>query len=148
MTAMNIGTLARLTGAKADTIRYYERIGLLPAPARTAGNHRVYGQEHLARLAFVRGARRLGFTLDEVREMIALGGHANRSCADIHAVAQRHLDAVDARIADLNRLRNELAHLVDQCEGGEVRRCGVLDALPHLTMAGEGDQGADQGQPP
>lgn len=145
---MNIGTLARLTGAKADTIRYYERIGLLPAPARTAGNHRVYGQEHLARLGFVRGARRLGFTLDEVREMIALGGHANRSCADIHAVARRHLDAVDARIADLNRLRDELAHLVGQCEGGSVERCGVLESLPYLSMERVGEAGTDQGQPP
>jgi hypothetical protein len=77
-----------------------------------------------------------------------LGGHANRSCADIHAVAQRHLDTVDERIAHLGRLRDELAHLVEQCEGGEVRRCGVLDALPHLTMASEGDQSADQEQPP
>ncbi len=126
---MNIGLLAGRTATKPDTVRYYERIGLLPAPARTAGNHRIYGPDHLARLSFIRGARRLGFTLDEVRDLIALGGHAERSCADIHEVAQRHLTAVDQRIDDLRSLRAELADLVAQCEGGRVDRCGVLDAL-------------------
>ncbi|MBB4286444.1 MerR family transcriptional regulator [Roseospira goensis] len=132
---MNIGTLARRTDTKVDTVRYYERIGLLPAPARTAGNHRVYGDEHLTRLAFVRGARRLGFTLDEVRELIALGGHAERSCDDIHAVAHHHLQEVDRKIAHLHRLRDELAHLVEQCEGGVVEHCGVLEALPQVEAA-------------
>ncbi len=140
---MNIGTLARLTETKVDTIRYYERIGLVPAPARTAGNHRVYDREHLRRLSFVRRARRLGFTLDEVREMIALGRHADRSCADVHGVARRHLDAVQGKIDHLERLRAELARLVDQvdqCEGGRVEHCGILDALSHA-----GDPEADGG---
>ncbi|WP_299437909.1 helix-turn-helix domain-containing protein [uncultured Rhodospira sp.] len=142
---MNIGTVARLTGTKVDTVRYYERIGLLPTPARTGGNQRVYDREHLRRLAFVRGARRLGFTLDEVRELIALGGEADRPCTDIHAVATRHLLAVDEKIAHLHRLRDELAQLMEQCEGGVVERCGVLESLPQATVA---EAGPDQGQPP
>jgi len=142
---MNIGAVARMTGTKVDTVRYYERIGLLPAPARTGGNQRVYDREHLRRLAFVRGARRLGFTLDEVRELIALGGEADRPCADIHAVATRHLLAVDEKIDHLRRLREELAQLMEQCEGGVVERCGLLEALPQATVA---EAAPDQGQPP
>jgi len=138
---VNIGALARLTDTKVDTIRYYERIGLVPAPARTTGNHRVYDRDHLRRLSFVRGARRLGFTLDEVREMIALGREADRSCADVHGVARRHLEAVEGKIAHLERLRAELARLVDQvdpCEGGRMEHCGILDALSHGVDSGVG----------
>nr|WP_281396653.1 helix-turn-helix domain-containing protein [Roseospira visakhapatnamensis] len=134
--------MARLTDTKVDTIRYYERIGVLAAPARTSGNHRVYTREHLRRLSFVRGARRLGFTLDEVREMIALGRHAEHSCAEIHAVAGRHLEAVRGKITHLERLRDELAHMVDQCVGGRVDHCGILDALSH---GGDAEVDADDG---
>jgi len=130
---MNIGTLARLTDTKVDTVRYYERIGLVPEPGRTSGNHRVYGREHLRRLSFVRGARRLGFTLDEVRELIALGQDVERDCSEVHAVARRHLTDVDGKIAHLERLRTELASLAHQCEGGRIDHCGILDALAQGT---------------
>src|SRR5438132_12088481 len=96
-----IGVLATHTGANIETIRYYERVGLLPTPARSSGGYRMYGTEHLKRLSFVRRARALGFSVAEVRKLLSLADQRRRSCAEVRTVAEAHLDDVQADIADL-----------------------------------------------
>jgi len=138
-----IGELSRQTGCNIETIRYYERIGLLPAPPRR-GRYRSYGSEDIARLGFVRRARELGFTLDEVRALLGLaaGGHA--SCADARDLAARHLKDVRARIADLRRMERALADTVRACEAGNDKGCPLIAALsqpigpPHRPEAQAG----------
>src|SRR5512147_446122 len=115
---LSIGDLAKATGTKVETIRYYEGIGLLPKPTRTAGNYRSYEPDHLSRLGFIRRARDLGFSLDEVRDLIRLADDRARPCGEIDAIAQRHLDDVERKIADLEQLRKELKSLIKQCHRG------------------------------
>lgn len=124
-----IGELGRLTGTKVETVRYYERIGLLAAPERTAGNYRAYGPEHLARLSFIRRSRDLGFSLDQVRALLDLSDDRDRSCEAIDAIAKEHLAEVDRKIADLRALRRELGSMIDQCRCGTVADCRIIEAL-------------------
>ena len=126
---MQIGELARATSTKVETIRFYEKIGLLPEPARTAGNYRDYGTPHLARLSFVRRARDLGFTLDQVRELLALSDDRDRSCGAVDGVARAHLAQIDQKIADLRALRRELDELISQCSQGAISNCRIIEAL-------------------
>src|ERR1700722_12943003 len=112
----SIGDLARLTGTKIETIRYYESIGLLPAVARTSGNYRRYGRPHLERLSFIRRGRDLGFSLEEVRELLRLSDDRTQSCAEVDRIARLHLDEVERKLADLTALRVELRQLIDQCQ--------------------------------
>ncbi len=130
---LSIGDLARATGAKVETIRYYEAVGLLPKPTRTAGNYRSFGLDHLSRLGFIRRARDLGFSLDEVRDLIRLSDDRSRPCGEIDAIAQRHLDDVEQKIVDLDQLRKELKSLIKQCHRGKVADCRILDALATST---------------
>jgi Cu(I)-responsive transcriptional regulator len=132
---LSIGELGRRTGTKVETIRYYERIGLLAAPARSAGNYRSYGPAHLARLSFVRRSRDLGFSLDQVRALLDLADERDRPCAAVDAIARQHLEEVDRKIADLIALRRELASMVDQCHSGTVAECRIIEALsPHAGI--------------
>lgn len=124
-----IGELGRLTATKVETIRYYERIGLLPPPARTTGNYRAYGPQHLNRLSFIRRSRDLGFSLDQVRALLDLSDHRDRSCEAADAIAKAHLAEVDRKIADLRALRRELGNMVDQCRSGTVAECRIIEAL-------------------
>lgn len=126
---MQIGELARTTSTKVETIRFYEKIGLLPEPGRTAGNYRDYGPAHLARLSFVRRARDLGFTIDQVRELLALSDDRNRSCGAVDSVARAHLAHIDHKIADLRALRRELDELISQCSQGAISDCRIIEAL-------------------
>jgi DNA-binding transcriptional MerR regulator len=126
---MKIGDLARLTGTKVETIRYYELIGLLPAPARTAGNYRAYGNEHRQRLAFVRRARDLGFSLDQVRELLGLADKRDQSCDAVDQIARAHRDTVDRKIAELSALRKELHRMIVQCRRGVVADCLIIEVL-------------------
>ena len=126
---MKIGDLARLTGTKVDTIRYYELIGLLPAPARTAGNYRAYGNEHRQRLAFVRRARDLGFSLDQVRELLGLADKRDQSCDAVDRIARTHRDTVDRKLAELRALRKELDRMIGQCRRGVVADCLIIEVL-------------------
>src|SRR5690606_20256715 len=103
-----IGELARTTGANIETIRYYERIGLLPEPHRTAANYRSYGDTHRQRLAFVRHSRELGFTIEEIRSLLDLSDDPARDCAEADRIATGHLEQVEAKIAQLSTLRDEL----------------------------------------
>lgn len=127
-----IGELGKLTGTKVETIRYYERIGLLAAPDRTAGNYRTYGLEDLNRLSFVRRARDLGFSLDQVRALLNLSDDRNRPCQAVDEIAKEHLAEVDRKIADLQALRRELAVMTHDCHTGTVAECRIIEALsPH-----------------
>ncbi|MFD3188964.1 helix-turn-helix domain-containing protein [Sedimentitalea sp. HM32M-2] len=126
---LSIGTMAKRTGTKVQTIRYYEQIGLLPEPGRTAGGQRRYGSADLDRLAFVRHARQLGFSLDAIRELLALSDHPDQPCSDADSIARRQLRHVDARIARLEALRGELRRMITQCAGGTVADCRVLEVL-------------------
>lgn len=132
-----IGALSGRTGVNIETARYYEKIGLVPPPARTEGGHRAYEEAHVARLTFIRRARELGFTLDEVRSLLRLvdGGHAH-TCSDVQAVAVAHLEDVRKKIRDLKRLERTLGGIVSRCEGGTVPECPIVEAL--FKPAGRG----------
>ena len=127
--AIGIGELGRATGTKVVTIRYYEKIGLLPPPPRTAGNYRTYTPEHVNRLGFIRRCRGLGFTLEQVRELLSLAGQKDRDCANVDRLAARHLQAVEQKIADLSRLADELHRVGNCCRGGRIADCRVIEAL-------------------
>ena len=124
-----IGAMSARTGVNIETIRYYERIKVLPAAPRTEGGRRVYGSEDRRVLAFVRRGRELGFTLDEIRTLLDLGAPIGASCAEVEKVASAHLADVRAKIADLARLEAVLAEAVAQCTGDAVPVCPVLDIL-------------------
>ena len=124
-----IGRLAREGGCKVQTIRYYEQIGLMPEPARTEGNQRRYGPHHGQRLAFIRHARELGFPLEAVRELLSLSDDKHRSCAAADAIAKDHLVAVERRIARLNALKTELERMIEQCRGGSIADCRVIEVV-------------------
>ena len=126
---MKIGELSRATGTNIETIRYYERIGLLPAPHRTAANYRSYGEPHRARLTFVRHSRDLGFTIDEIRSLLDLSDDPARNCGEADRIATAHLEQVEEKIAQLTLLRNELARIVGRCRGGVAADCRVIEAL-------------------
>jgi Cu(I)-responsive transcriptional regulator len=134
---ISIGELARATGTKAETIRYYERIGLLPKPSRTAANYRSYGSAELARLSFIRRARALGFTIEQVGALLDLADNRARSCEAVDALAKEHLTAIEAKISDLSALRRELADLIGQCSRGTIADCRIIDALAP-SSAGSG----------
>lgn len=126
----SIGTLGRLVGCQVVTIRYYEKIGMLPEPDRSAGGHRIYNGVHRERLAFIRKARELGFTLDTVRSLVALSERPDGDpCADIDRIAGQHLAEVRGKIADLRTLEATLEGLLDVCGHTTVEECRVLDAL-------------------
>ena len=112
-----------------ETIRYYEHVGLLAAPARTAGNYRAYRAEHLNRLSFIRRARDLGFSIDQVRTLLNLSDQKQRSCEAVDAIAREHLAEVERKIADLTVLRRELKELIDQCRQGTIAECRIVEAL-------------------
>ena len=119
---MRIGELAKATATRAETIRFYEKIGMLPEPARTGGNYRDYEQSHLARLFFIRRARELGFT-------IGLSDDKDMACDAVDAVARDHLADVERKIADLAVLRRELEQMIAQCRQGSVAECGIMEAF-------------------
>jgi MerR family mercuric resistance operon transcriptional regulator len=124
-----IGELSTLTGVNIETIRYYERIKMLPLPPRTAGGRRIYDPTHLRILAFVRRSRELGFSLDEIRALIRLGGPDKASCHQVREIAAHHLDDIRAKITDLRKMERLLAKTVSQCSGTTAPVCPVLDIL-------------------
>ena len=116
--AFTIGDMGKATATKIETIRYYEKIGLLPKPARTTSNYRDYGQAELGRLSFIRRARDLGFSLDQVRALLSISGDRSCDCAGIDRIAKEHLLEVDRKLSDLAALRKELKAVIDSCDGG------------------------------
>lgn len=126
---LTIGTLSRKTGTKVQTVRYYEQIGLLREPGRTEGGQRRYEEADLDRLAFIRHARQLGFSLDAIRELLELSDHPQQSCADADSIARRQLKQVEQRLLRLQALQKELKRMIVECSGGRVADCRVLEVL-------------------
>ena len=126
---LTIGRLSELTGVNIETIRYYERTKVLPAPARTASGRRVYQSADIRTLAFLRRARELGFSLDAIRALLRLGGPEKASCREVRGIASHHLDDIRAKISDLRKLERLLAKTVAQCTGTTAPDCPVLDIL-------------------
>lgn len=127
---LSIGRLAQRSGVNLETVRYYERIGLMPQPDRTAGGHRIYDDEHRRRLAFIRRGRELGFSIEEIRALLDLAAPTRRSCEEVRVIASAHLAEVRAKIADLARLESLLAGTVERCDRrATAPSCPVLDLL-------------------
>lgn len=129
MRPFTIGRLAAAAGVNLETVRYYERIELMPPPARTASGHRAYEEGHIRRLAFIRRARELGFGIEQIRALLALAEPSRASCAEVREIARTHLDDVRAKLADLARLESILAETVSRCSGDPAPSCPVLDML-------------------
>jgi MerR family mercuric resistance operon transcriptional regulator len=131
---LSIGKLSRRTGVNIETIRYYERIKMLPAPPRTASGRRVYGPAETRTLAFIRRSRELGFTLDEIRALLALSDDNGREiCAEARDLAAGHLADVRAKIADLRAMERVLADAVRRCEAGEAPGCPLINTLSRVS---------------
>lgn len=124
-----IGALSARTGVNIETIRYYERIGVMPAPPRTEGRQRVYDEDHLKRLTFIRRGRELGFTLDQVRDLLGLVRGHGLTCAEVKAMTVGHVVDIRRKVKDLKRLARVLNELAARCHGKEVPDCPILDAL-------------------
>lgn len=124
-----IGRLSAETGVKVPTIRFYEQIGLLAPPPRTASDRRLYDDAASRRLAFIRHARQLGFDLEAIRSLLDLSDQPDRPCAEANAIAARHLSDVETKIAQLQALRSELARMKADCAGGQVSACKVIEVL-------------------
>ncbi|MBP0491559.1 MerR family transcriptional regulator [Pararoseomonas indoligenes] len=124
-----IGALARLADVKVPTIRYYEEIGLLPAAPRTESNRRLYGEEAVRRLRFIRHARDLGFEVEAIRQLLALADQPERPCAEVDGIARAHLAAIDDRIARLTALRTEIGRMTECGSHGRVGDCQVIQVL-------------------
>jgi MerR family mercuric resistance operon transcriptional regulator len=121
--------LSTHTGTNIETIRYYERVGLLLAPARSSGGYRLYATGHLKRLNFIGRARALGFSIGEVRTLLRLADERKRPCAEVRVVADAHLRDVRAKIADLRRMERVLKATVARCASGRRTPCPVIEAL-------------------
>lgn len=137
-----IGRVAKTAGCKVQTVRYYEQIGLLPAPPRSAGNQRLYDQSAVDRLSFIRHARDLGFPLQAIRDLISLADDPSHTCADADSIAQAQLTATRHRIARLQALEGELERMVTQCQGGNIADCRVIEVLSDHSLCETADHGA------
>ena len=129
------GELARRTGVNIETIRYFENIGVLATPERTEGGHRVYDEEHVRTLGFVRCARNLGFTPQEVRAILALGGPGKAYCGEVRTIAEHHLEQVRAKLADLAELERLLTGTIEHCSGEAAPDCAVMDLIEESAAA-------------
>lgn len=126
---LTIGYLAKKTGTKVETIRFYEKNGLLPEPGRTEGNYRAYDHMHLNRLSFIRRARDLGFSLDQVRGLLRLSDDRDQSCKAVDEIANEHRAEVERKIRDLQALKAELDNIIDQCSCVTVADCRIIESL-------------------
>lgn len=131
------GELARRTGVNSETIRYFENIGILAAPDRTEGGHRIYDEGHVRTLGFIRRARNLGFTPEEVRTIVDLGGPGNARCAEVRDIASHHLEQVRAKIADLTEIERLLTRTIEDCSGRPVAECAIINMIenPELSQS-------------
>lgn len=124
-----IGALSAATGVNIETIRYYEKIGLMPAPPRNEGRQRIYDAGHLKRLTFVRRGRELGFSLDQIRELLGLVRGHDLTCGDVKTMTDTHVTDIRRKVKDLKKLERVLTQLSAQCGGDAVPDCPILDAL-------------------
>lgn len=123
------GVLASQTGINPETIRYYEKIHLMPAPSRSAGGHRIFNEQHAQRLRFIKRCRELGFTLEEIRGLLTLVDRQQVSCERVQHVATEHVVSIRRKMADLRRMERTLKELVGQCSGEDVPECPIIQAL-------------------
>jgi MerR family mercuric resistance operon transcriptional regulator len=138
-TPLSIGALAKRSGVNVETIRYYEKIGVMPAPGRTGAGYRVYAQEHVRRLHFVRRGRELGFGLDKLRGLLRLVDGDAYTCAEVHALTIAHLEDIRRKITDLKRLAKVMASMAAQCTDNQVPDCPVIDALFEMKPVSDGN---------
>ena len=124
-----IGDISRRTGVSIETIRYYERIEVMPKPKRNDGGQRLYDESQLNRLAFVKRSRDLGFSLKEVRTLLALIDSGKMTCSEVHALTIEHLTEVRKKITDLRKLERALNNLAAQCSIGNVSNCPIVETL-------------------
>ena len=140
---LKIGDLARRTQCPAETIRYYEREGLLPAPTRTAGNYRVYGAAHIERLSFIRNCRSLDMGLDEIRQLLRVRDIPEENCEEAHRLLDEHIEHVGTRISELQDLERQLKALRQECNSvREEKECGILNGLGRRKTAGSNKNSA------
>ena len=123
------GEVSKRVGCHIETVRYYERIGLLPPPPRSKGGHRIYNRDHLKRLTFICRGRELGFTLKQVRGLLRLVDGGDYSCGEVKALTLDHLGKIQRKVADLRRMARVLKEMAAQCEGGTVPDCPIIDTL-------------------
>ena len=128
-----IGALAKRAGSNVQTVRYYEKIGVMPPAQRAANNRRIYDHKHLERLTFVRHCRELGFSLDDVRNLLGLVDQPDRPCDEIDTIARNHLEDVDTKIAALKIMRTELQRMISECAGERVSNCNIVKVLADHT---------------
>ena len=133
---MQIGEAAAASGCHIETIRYYERVGLLPRPARTAGGYRTYRPEEVDRLRFITRGRALGFSLEEIRSLLALADDPALSCRDVDQLARHHLADIQQRVRELRRIARELERTIANCAGGKRGQCAILGALRQRPTPG------------
>ena len=129
--------LARQTGSNLETVRYYEKIGLLPEPPRSANDYRVYNEAHVRRLRFVMRGRELGFSIEEIRGLLELVDGGKQTCAEVKERTEHHLSDVRTKIADLRRIEKILAQTAAQCSGDAIPECPILDALSSYPDVGD-----------
>nr|WP_298410913.1 helix-turn-helix domain-containing protein [uncultured Halomonas sp.] len=139
---IGIGDLARHSGCKPETVRYYERIGLLPDATRSEGGQRRYDERTVRRLTFIRHARDFGFSIEAVRELLEMADHPEMPCDEVDAFAKHHLAEVESRLQRLAALRDELKRMVTQCAGGRVESCRIIEVLSdHRLYHQRGEHG-------
>lgn len=136
---MKIGEVAERSGVPAKTIRYYEEVGLLPAPERAANGYRVYESRSVDLLRFIARARGLGFSLDEVQDLVGLWQDKARASADVRRLANDHIAAIDDKLAELEGMRRTLSSLVERCHGDDRPDCPILDELARTPTRPKGD---------
>jgi len=137
---LTIGRVAEAVGCKVQTVRYYEQIGLLPVPIRSDGNQRLYGEADIRRLAFIRHARELGFPLKSIRDLMSLADKPEQSCEAADVIARKQLSDVERRIDRLQALRGELERMIEQCRGGRIANCRVIEILSDHALCATVDQ--------
>lgn len=130
---MNIGEAARASGVSAKMIRYYESIALIPAARRSAAGYRYYGEQDIHRLRFIRRSRDLGFSVEQMAELLALWENRERASADVKALALGHIQALEVKIADLQSMVATLRHLAEHCHGDQRPECPILADLARIT---------------
>lgn len=126
---LTIGALSRHTGVNIETIRYYEKSGIMPDPPRSAGGYRLYGQKHQKRLGFIRRCRQLGFSMSDIKGLLDLVDGREFTCGEVHALTVKHADQVRDKINDLKRLEKTLRTIASECTGEQVPECPIVDAL-------------------
>ena len=145
MRDFTIGELSRLTQVKIETIRYYEKIGIMPAPPRNSSGYRIYSTPHLERLSFVRRSRELGFSQPEVRKLLTLVDEHKYTCGEVREMTAMHLSTVRNKIKDLRKLEKALANMVSECDGGDIPDCAIVDTLSALPEP-DNSSATDAGQ--